>query len=183
MMFDHMAASKTSRRVESAAAQKQSLKRLMTRIAGFLRSQGLSGSQLDDALQETMARTYGRSLAIQMENPTSYALQVARSVVVDHWRSRAPESEAVELDSIEAPASCLEQSHLTREKLRLVQEAINQLPPMRRRVFVRRKFEGKSRAQIAYELDLPLETVKKHITRAMVSITVYLEMRGVSTDE
>lgn len=183
MMFGRVGGCKAPSRAGDAAAQMANLKPLMARVAGFLRSQGLSGSQLEDALQETMARTCGRSASMHMQNPVSYAMQVARTVVVDHWRSRAPETEVMELDTIEAPASCLEQSHLTREKLRLVQEAIEQLPPMRRRVFVRRKFEGKSRAQIARELDLPVETVKKHITRAMVSITFYLESRGLSTDD
>lgn len=183
MMFGRVAPGHSPRRATDAASQMASVKPLMARIAGFLRSQGLSGSELDDALQETLARTYGRSAAIEMDNPASYALQVARTVVVDQWRSRSPETEEMELDSLEAPASCPEHGHLNREKLRLVQEALEQLPPMRRRVFIRRKIEGKSRSQIARELDLPVETVKKHLTRAMVSITLYLESRGLSTDD
>ena len=52
------------------------------------------------------------------------------------------------------------------------------MPPLRRKVFEMRRIEDKSREEIAQELDLSVEAVKKHINRAMVEVTLCAEKHG-----
>ncbi len=53
-----------------------------------------------------------------------------------------------------------------RQRVNIIQDAIDSLPPKYNRVIVMRHQEEKSYIEIAEELDLPLGTVKAHIFRA-----------------
>ncbi|MFP5304155.1 sigma-70 family RNA polymerase sigma factor, partial [Cobetia sp. SIMBA_158] len=58
---------------------------------------------------------------------------------------------------------------------KLVKQALDELPPLRRKVFELRRLEGLSREEICLKLDMSQESVKKHITRAMTQITLHIE--------
>ena len=60
------------------------------------------------------------------------------------------------------------------QRNRLIQEAIDQLPPKYYRVIVMRHQQEKSYDEIARALDLPLGTVKAHIFRARELLYKYL---------
>lgn len=60
------------------------------------------------------------------------------------------------------------------QRRRLIQEAIDTLPPKYHRVIVMRHQQEKSYEEIARELDLPLGTVKAHIFRARALLYKYL---------
>lgn len=60
------------------------------------------------------------------------------------------------------------------QRRRLIQEAIDALPPKYHRVIVMRHQQEKSYEEIATELDLPLGTVKAHIFRARELLNKYL---------
>ena len=60
------------------------------------------------------------------------------------------------------------------QRNRLIQEAIDQLPPKYYRVIVMRHQQEKSYDEIARSLDLPLGTVKAHIFRARELLYKYL---------
>lgn len=63
------------------------------------------------------------------------------------------------------------------QRRRLIQEAIDFLPPKYHRVIVMRHQQEKSYEEIAKELDLPLGTVKAHIFRAREMLYKYLRDR------
>ncbi|TAP32728.1 hypothetical protein EYR97_16260 [Alteromonas sp. KUL42] len=52
------------------------------------------------------------------------------------------------------------------------------MSPLRREIFLLRRVDGLARDVIARRLDVSVEVVKKHLTRAMVEITVKLEEAG-----
>jgi RNA polymerase sigma-70 factor (ECF subfamily) len=66
---------------------------------------------------------------------------------------------------------------ITEQKLELVKQALDELPPLRRKVFELRRLEGLSREEISLKLDMSQESVKKHITRAMTQITLHVEKK------
>ncbi|MBV4360503.1 RNA polymerase sigma factor [Pinibacter aurantiacus] len=59
-------------------------------------------------------------------------------------------------------------------QLQLLEEAIAQLPPQRRRVFELCRFEGKSYDEAATELSISKNTVKEHLVRSKESILSYV---------
>ncbi|KYL31397.1 RNA polymerase subunit sigma-70 [Pseudoalteromonas agarivorans] len=68
-----------------------------------------------------------------------------------------------------------EAQSITEQKLDLVKNALQELPPLRRNVFKLRRIDGLSREEIARQLNMSQESVKKHITRAMIQITLHIE--------
>ncbi|MCU7552564.1 sigma-70 family RNA polymerase sigma factor [Chitinophagaceae bacterium LB-8] len=60
-------------------------------------------------------------------------------------------------------------------QLRLLEEAIAQLPPHRRRVFELCRFQGKSYDETATELAISKNTVKDHLARARETIHSYMQ--------
>jgi RNA polymerase sigma-70 factor (ECF subfamily) len=64
----------------------------------------------------------------------------------------------------------MEDEHIDRQKLELLSKVVAAMPELRRQVFILRRVEGLSRDQIACQLGLADEAVKKHITRAMMDI-------------
>jgi len=58
---------------------------------------------------------------------------------------------------------------------KLLEEAIAQLPPQRRRVFELCRFEGKSYEEAASELSISKNTVKEHLARSRETILAYVQ--------
>ncbi|WP_422351104.1 RNA polymerase sigma factor [Flagellimonas sp.] len=59
---------------------------------------------------------------------------------------------------------------ILKEKLKLLENAIDQLPKKRKKVFLLNKREGYKYREIAEELNLSEKTVEKHISRSMKQI-------------
>jgi RNA polymerase sigma-70 factor (ECF subfamily) len=64
---------------------------------------------------------------------------------------------------------------LQEEQYRLLEEAIAQLPPQRKRVFELCRFHGKTYEQTAAELSISKNTVKDHLSEASDSIRRYIQ--------
>ena len=70
------------------------------------------------------------------------------------------------------------QNALQEEQFRLMEEAIAQLPPQRKKVFELCKLGGKTYEQAAIELSISKNTVKDHLTHAGESIRTYIASRA-----
>lgn len=57
---------------------------------------------------------------------------------------------------------------------RLIQEAINDLPPKTREVFIKKRFENKKNTEIAEEMQVTLKAVEAHMTKALKILKVKL---------
>ncbi|OQP57800.1 hypothetical protein A3860_09250 [Niastella vici] len=68
-------------------------------------------------------------------------------------------------------------------QLRLLEEAITQLPPQRRRVFELCRFEGKSYDEAAAELSISKNTVKEHLVRSRETILSYVQQQGSTSSK
>lgn len=65
-------------------------------------------------------------------------------------------------------------------QFKLLEEAIAQLPPQRRRVFELCRFEGMSYEEAAAELSISKNTVKEHLARSRESILAYVQRSASS---
>lgn len=57
----------------------------------------------------------------------------------------------------------------------LIEKALDKLPPQRKKVFLMNRFENKTAAQIAEELQLSPRTIEKHIEKALQSLRADLK--------
>ena len=152
----------------------QQLTSEIPRIRGYIRSQISNPSDVEDLLQDTVVRSLQTTARERVSNPLAYGLQVARSVVLDHWRrsKRQPDYVAELPEQESAP---LDQQHMERRKLEALSATLTAMPPLRRQVFLMRRMDGLSRDAIAAQLGLSEASVKKHITRAMLDIARTVE--------
>ncbi|MEP4890766.1 MAG: RNA polymerase sigma factor [Aliiglaciecola sp.] len=153
--------------------------KLMPKIRMFVQARTQNTDVTNDVLQETMLRTIRNNLnqdsKQRLNNPLAYLITVAKSALFDHWRNEKKHLTQSEILDEHSQSQRLEDDFLKLEQVRLLSEVLNDMPPLRQQVFRMRRLEGISREEIANELGLSIESVKKHINRAMVDITLSME--------
>lgn len=159
-----------------ASSQEVFLKGIIDRARAFISLRCANKDSVDDLVQETLLRTLSRKKAAEIDNIHAYVNQVAKSVIYNNWEKTNQHPDNAENIEQLTPENSNPECHtLTQQKLQLVNEALNSLPSLRRQVFEMRRVDGMSHDEIGRQLNLNKESVKKHITRAMIQITQHLE--------
>src|SRR5437868_4977391 len=133
-------------------------------LTRFLQRNWRNEAEINDLRQEAYARVYE---AAQRERPIQvkpFLFQVARNLIIDRLRKQS----VVSLESVadfnwlnvsdEKPSS--EAYVAARQELRLLQVALDSLPPRCRQVMVLRKVEGLSQKEVAARMGVTTETVE-----------------------
>ena len=149
----------------------------MPKVRNFIASKVQDIQDVDDILQETMLRTLRSGQRRTLENPLAYAIQVAKTVIIEHWR--ANKVELIELtENIAGETNTLESFQLNEQRIAAFESIVSEMPKLRREVFLRRRLEGQSREEISNALNLSIDAVKKHINRALLDLSKGMEKRG-----
>lgn len=126
-----------------------------------------------DVLQQTMVTLLDRSRSGTILNPFAYAVTVARHFAYRLSRNRLMSN--AEMDEPVDEQANPEEDCLQQQELASMRKALAQLPPLRREVFIRRRVKQQSRSQIALEMGLTEDAVKKHINRALAQLALQLK--------
>jgi len=129
-----------------------------------------SADVAEDLTQEAFARVY----VVQdgtLRSPRSFLYRTAHNLAMDHMRRRrvAATEPLTDLtadtlgDDSPPPDACV----AAREELRLIEAAIQELPPKCRKVFIMLRFEGRSYKEIALAMALSETMVRKYAARAL----------------
>ncbi|MDV6330696.1 sigma-70 family RNA polymerase sigma factor [Asticcacaulis sp. 201] len=142
----------------------------------------LAQDDIADARQDV----YGRLTRILSADPTAqlsaaYIFKTADSIVRDHFRRRRVRhhDSHIELEdhvAAETP-SAFDTLHW-RQNLNRVRQALDKLPQVQRRVLLLHRLDGMSLPEVAQELGVPLRTVERHLSRALVACRITLEEAG-----
>ncbi|MGC4097121.1 MAG: RNA polymerase sigma factor [Nitrospira sp.] len=101
----------------------------------------------------------------------SYLFRIAANLATDHERTRrrraAVVSEDADWQTVPARSASPETALLAKEELQLVEEALRELSPLCRTVFLLSRFEGLPHSDIAAQLGVCKSTVEKNIARAL----------------
>ncbi len=139
------------------------------RLLAYARKRLRDPAQAEEVVQETMLRVIEQDRRQTIEQPLAYAFRVTDSVVYATARGGARLHEPIDPDLVcDAPLPDATLDY--RQRLARFEAVLATLPPQRRTVFVKRHVEGKSRGEIAEELGLGIEAVKKHLVRAMIDL-------------
>ncbi len=139
-------------------------------VRKFLSKKVKASQEVDDLVQETIARTIKSVGDRPIGNPAAYAITAAKSVLFDYWK-KSNQDQNVELnEEIESAKHCLESNQINLQKLEIIKKLVNDMPALRREVFIRRRLEGQTREEIATEMNLSVDSVKKHINRALADL-------------
>ncbi|WP_295120480.1 sigma-70 family RNA polymerase sigma factor [uncultured Chitinophaga sp.] len=132
---------------------------------------------IEDILQDVFFKIWmSRGQLPDIENPRSWILKITFHDCFGYLRKNAVRNRAVGTETSE---TYTEQTVELREMARLVNEAIELLPPQAKKVYLLSRTEGRKLADIADELQLSLQTVKNTLSRALKSIREYLLKHGV----
>ncbi|HEU4625439.1 MAG TPA: RNA polymerase sigma factor [Steroidobacteraceae bacterium] len=136
----------------------------------FLMRRLRSRQNAQDLAQETYLRLLRMDSHELVRKPQAYLYRIASNLVYEFkLRERnepvAFDSQALE-EAAESAAHPLDSSETVSHAQQL-ESILGQLPPLYRAVFLARKRDGMSYAEIARALDISVHTVKKYLARAV----------------
>ncbi len=137
--------------------------------------------EADDIMQTAFVKLAIKSTAEDVTETRGFLYRVAKNLMVDGSRKRlVREKYAKNILDEEYQSSVqnycsTEQLVLQRERLRLLEGIIKTLPARRRRVFILNRIHGLSYAEIAKEVGLTIEGVRKHVSRALADCEAGLQ--------
>jgi len=119
----------------------------------------------------------GRSLLPHIEDPDAFLRKVAYNKAMDFFKvvarhSRLQQAYLNQLQQV--PEKRADELLIDAESRQMIQDAVNQLPPQRKRIYQMSREQGLTHDQIAETLRLSRNTVKNSIAASMKSIHQYL---------
>ncbi len=117
-----------------------------------------------------------RTTLPDIDNFGSYIFIVTRNIIFDRMKKKAHEQAFLRhLHDRPSFVSDTDKGIIQWQYDQLLQEAIEQLPPRQKKLFLLAKEKGWSHDAIAQKLGISRLTVKKHIARALKSVRRYLQ--------
>lgn len=124
-----------------------------------------------DVLQDTFLRLMQSATAATIENPRAWLFRIAANLATDHLRRQqyrsAYLSEEEIRDGILDARPSAETQVFTKQQVAVLKQAIAELPPKCREVFILHKFKHLSYAEVATRLGIARSTVVKHMIKAL----------------
>ncbi len=150
---------------------------LSAKLRGFLRSRVEDDQTAEDLLQETFLRIHRRLETLgDGERLAPWVFQIARNLVVDHYRARGrvrhlPESEA----ELKTAPSRSEYLNASKEVASWLPPTIDSLPEAYRDAVRMYELEGVSQREIADELGLSISGAKSRVQRGREKLKQVLD--------
>jgi RNA polymerase sigma factor (sigma-70 family) len=158
-----------------------SLASLRNKLRRLLRSRGRTAADTDDLIQEAFVRLQAYCKDKSIEQPEAFLVRTALNLSVDERRlarNRFAVSTPLEklslIDAGPTPDAVLE----AQQRLQRVRQALNELSPRSREVFLLHRAEGYSYGQVAQRLGISVSTVEKHMAKAALFFDAWAEKEG-----
>ncbi len=136
---------------------------------------------IDDVAQEAFLRAYRAEQGRPIEQPKSFLFRIAHNVAITELTKKSTQIIDYIADIDESAVVWLEDSAedmvMADQLIGIHCEAVAQLPPQCRRVFLMRKVHGMSHRDIATELGIAISTVEKHMTKGVRDCASYIEQQ------
>ena len=149
-------------------------------LAGYIFLITRSMPLTEEIVQDTFTKIWvGREQLRDVTNFRSWLFTVSRNHAFNCLRTLARESEKKQRWTVHALRESHDETGIDpgvqqQQAYRLIELAIDQLPPQQKKAYGLSRTEGLSHEDIAREMGLSRETVKRHITLALRSIKDYV---------
>jgi RNA polymerase sigma-70 factor (ECF subfamily) len=140
-----------------------------------------SNAAAEEMVQETFIRIWlNRDKLTGIDNPQAWILTIASRESIGWLRKKGRDERlAKHVSKTQASSSDVTIEELRLNELKsLVNEAVELLPPQRKRIFKMSREEGMKIQEIAEALDLSVATVKNVLTTCTKQIREYLNSKG-----
>ncbi len=155
------------------------------KIHGFLLRMTKSREIAEELMCDIFTKLWsGRRLMADIQDMDAFLYKVSYNKALNFFRYTARQKK---LQTVIAQRIATEQSAdasdrvITSETQAIIQKAIDHLSPQRRLVFTLSREQGLTHEQIAEQLNLSPQTVKKTMSQALHSIRGYLNRNGLGS--
>jgi RNA polymerase sigma factor (sigma-70 family) len=145
-------------------AVKSSLKQYLMRF--FVRRQ-----DVEDVLQETFLRAFQSEQHQEIRSPKSFLYKIGKHLALSEKSAKASQlmtyvGDFDELSVIDTKPSTEDDLDI-QQRVAMLNQLIQALPPQCRRVLVMRKVFGLSHKEVARRLNISVKTVEQHLTKGL----------------
>ena len=148
-------------------------------LTAFVRRMVRCPALAADIVQETYVRLASGSTSAAIENPRALLYRVAGNLAIDHLRQERTRAKYVTTKPLDGDVPdtqpSAERAIEAKQRLAVLIEIVNELPPRCRQIFILRKFHGLDQAEIAKMLGISRNMVEKHLRNALLKCTLRLK--------
>ena len=145
----------------------------------FLRSRLPGQEDAKDLAQEAYLRLLRLNNDRLIRHPEAYLFRIAANLVYEYWvnaKSGWQES-AYEPDQLPSRAQATDELADNEQAMDDLKRALAILPPVQRNVLLLHRRDGKTYEEIAEDLGVSRDMVKKHLSKALARCRQYLVLR------
>ncbi|MEM7667294.1 MAG: RNA polymerase sigma factor [Pseudomonadota bacterium] len=132
----------------------------------------------DDLVQEVFKRLAGRKAGNAIRNAEAFLIRTAQSVRHDHMRRIQSRSLATHVEYEEKKHAIgdfsPERVYIGKDRVNHVFDALQELPPRTRDVFILCRFEGLKQYEVAEQLELSTASIYTHLKAAITHLAARL---------
>jgi RNA polymerase sigma factor (sigma-70 family) len=147
------------------------------RVRAALMRRGRTSHDADDLVQEAWVRLACYEQEQVVVQPEAFLMRTALNLSIDTHRMRVKHGDEVMLDEVvlidRTPTA--EAVLLARERVARLSVCLGRLSEKTRDIFLSHRVDGMTYRQIAQRHQLSISTVEKHIARATMQVTSWME--------
>lgn len=152
---------------------------LLGKLRRLLRSRGRSPDDTDDLIQEAFLRLYRYRRQREVRQPEAFLVRTTLNLSVDAARhqSRRGYQTSREQETLEIvdPHPTPDEVLAAQQRLQRLRAGLETLSPRTREVLLLHRIEGYSHAQIAVRLGITVSAVEKHVAKAALLLTEWMD--------
>ncbi|MES2099731.1 MAG: RNA polymerase sigma factor [Pseudomonadota bacterium] len=147
------------------------------RVRAALMRRGRTSHDADDLVQEAWVRLACYERERTVDKPEAFLMRTALNLSIDTHRMRLSHGEEVLLDEVVLidAAPNAEAVVLARERVERLGVCLARLSEKTRDIFLAHRIDGMSYQEIAQRNQLSISTVEKHIAKATLQVTGWME--------
>jgi len=135
-----------------------------------------------DILQEVFITLWEKRLTIDSNLPVSnWLFAVSYNKSINYLKKLLKKSLIFRELNEEVPSADKKEINVREIRLYLIERAVNQLSPQKKKVFDLCKLQGKSYEETAKELNISKHTVKEYLSEAVMNIKEYIKRHPESS--
>ncbi|MFN3163057.1 MAG: RNA polymerase sigma factor [Pseudohongiellaceae bacterium] len=168
--------------MNQGAKSQERTQMLLARHGDLVRFLSLRLPRKEDAMdlaQEAYLRMIRLNSQHLIENPEAYLFRIASNLISEHWLACQSQltDQHPDLDALAGDAKSPEALASDAQTLLELGRALENLPDIQKKIVLMNRRDGKTYKEVAAELGISKDMVKKHLCKALLSCRHYLLLK------